>query len=105
MPTKKELKIMTENKINIHITDADFDLKNSVVSDTEIRNTGSAYGRFLFTEFPKITILNTRFINSYIRLSNCGRNSLFFNNLFTFAETEKRRTIELRRAETATEKL
>lgn len=77
-----EKKNMYKNKINIHITDDDFNLENNVVYDTEIRATGSAFGRFIFTEHPYISIRNNHFIRSRIDIGGSG-GSILDGNVFS----------------------
>ncbi len=87
---------MSEHKISIHISDADFYLKNADLYDTEISRTGSAYGRFIFTEPPKIVIENTRFINSRITLFEPVGNWVITGNSFTFIRNAQRPNNQLR---------
>lgn len=72
---------MIRRRINIHISDDDFFLMDVDVHNTEIRTISSAYGRFIFTEHPRIIIDNVRFTDSYIRLFGV-KNCMISNCIF-----------------------
>lgn len=75
---------MKENKINIHISDNDFYLENTEVRNEEvtINATGDTYGRFIFTEYPRVVVRGVKFVNSSLSIIGPFRGSLITNNWF-----------------------